>query len=285
VDAVAAVDPAGDGEHDSEVPNATDGNVETYWTTSRYSYPDGGFGKAGVGIQLETNRPPSTVVVQSNTPGFTADIRSGNTIYAPPAAGRDVDHVHAAVRHRAHQVRPLDHEPRAELGRARERGDGPLGENRGVERKVATVLFADLVDSTGLGEATPSRHARCSSASTLRWRRRSSSRRDGREVRRRRRDGGVRRAGRAGGPRGAALHAALRCSGRLPGGLAMRVGVNTGEVVSTSRRREARGSPATSSTSARALEQDADVGEVLVGERTAQRPARRSSSTSCVGSR
>jgi eukaryotic-like serine/threonine-protein kinase len=83
VDAVAAVDPAGDGEHDSEVANATDGNVETYWTTSRYSYPDGGFGKAGVGIQLETNRPPSTVVVHSNTPGFTADIRSGNTIYAP----------------------------------------------------------------------------------------------------------------------------------------------------------------------------------------------------------
>ena len=83
VDAVAAVDPAGDGEHDGEVPNATDGNAETYWTTSRYSYPDGGFGKAGVGIELETNRPPSAVVVQSDTPGFTADIRSGNTIYTP----------------------------------------------------------------------------------------------------------------------------------------------------------------------------------------------------------
>ncbi len=83
VQAVAAVDPAGDGEHDGEVPNATDGNAETYWTTSRYSYPGGGFGKPGVGIALETNRPPSTVVVQSDTPGFTADIRSGNTIYTP----------------------------------------------------------------------------------------------------------------------------------------------------------------------------------------------------------
>jgi eukaryotic-like serine/threonine-protein kinase len=83
IDAVAAVDPAGDGEHDSEVPNATDGNVETYWTTSRYSYPDGGFGKSGVGIELETNRPPSDVVVQTSTPGFTADLRSGNTIYTP----------------------------------------------------------------------------------------------------------------------------------------------------------------------------------------------------------
>lgn len=65
------------------MPNATDGNAETFWTTSRYSYPGGGFGKPGVGIALETNRPPSTVVVQSDTPGFTADIRSGNTIYTP----------------------------------------------------------------------------------------------------------------------------------------------------------------------------------------------------------
>ena len=81
--AVAAVDPAGDGEHDGEVPNATDGNAETYWTTSRYSYPEGGFGKPGVGIELETNRPPGAVVVQSDTPGFTADIRRGNTIYTP----------------------------------------------------------------------------------------------------------------------------------------------------------------------------------------------------------
>jgi hypothetical protein len=83
VRAAAAVDPAGDGEHDAAVPNATDGNVETYWTTSRYDYPDGGFGKVGVGIELETNRPPAAVVVQSDTPGFAADIRQGNTIYTP----------------------------------------------------------------------------------------------------------------------------------------------------------------------------------------------------------
>ena len=83
IQAAAAVDPAGDGEHDSEVPNATDGSVETYWTTSRYGYPDGGFGKPGVGIELETNRPPAAVVVQSDTPGFTADLRNGNTILTP----------------------------------------------------------------------------------------------------------------------------------------------------------------------------------------------------------
>jgi eukaryotic-like serine/threonine-protein kinase len=83
VEAAAAVDPAGDGEHDDEVANATDGNAETYWQTQEYSFPEGGFGKAGVGIELQTNRPPKVVVVQSDTPGFTADIRSGNTIYTP----------------------------------------------------------------------------------------------------------------------------------------------------------------------------------------------------------
>ena len=83
IEAVSAVDPNGDGEHDSEVPNATDGDVETYWRTSEYRFPEGGFGKAGVGITLETNRPPAAVVVQSDTPGFTADLRSGNTVLAP----------------------------------------------------------------------------------------------------------------------------------------------------------------------------------------------------------
>jgi eukaryotic-like serine/threonine-protein kinase len=83
VEAAAAVDPAGDGEHDDEVANATDANAETYWRTQEYSFPEGGFGKAGVGIELQTNRPPKVVVVQTDTPGFTADIRSGNTIYTP----------------------------------------------------------------------------------------------------------------------------------------------------------------------------------------------------------
>jgi serine/threonine-protein kinase len=83
IEAVAAVDPAGDGEHDDEVANTTDGNAETYWRTQEYSFPDGGLGKPGVGIELETNRPPAAVVVQSDTPGFTADIRSGNTIFTP----------------------------------------------------------------------------------------------------------------------------------------------------------------------------------------------------------
>ena len=55
VEAVGTVDPKGDGEHDGEVSNASDGNGETYWTTSRYSFPNGGFGKEGVGLRLDTS--------------------------------------------------------------------------------------------------------------------------------------------------------------------------------------------------------------------------------------
>ncbi|HJV30344.1 MAG TPA: hypothetical protein VJ645_07490, partial [Gaiellaceae bacterium] len=82
--AVGAVDPKGDGEHDDEVPNATDRNGDTYWTTSRYSFPNGEFGKPGVGLTLDANRPPRALVVESETPGFTAEVRSGDRVLAPP---------------------------------------------------------------------------------------------------------------------------------------------------------------------------------------------------------
>jgi hypothetical protein len=82
LEAVGTEDPAGDGEHDGEVGNAVDENADTYWTTSRYSYPDGGFGKEGVGLRLATNRPPSELVVESETPGFTAEVRSGDQVVA-----------------------------------------------------------------------------------------------------------------------------------------------------------------------------------------------------------
>ena len=83
LDAVGTEDPAGDGEHDGEVGNAVDENAETYWTTSRYSFPNGGFGKEGVGLRLDANRPPSELVVESETPGFTAEVRSGDQVVAP----------------------------------------------------------------------------------------------------------------------------------------------------------------------------------------------------------
>jgi hypothetical protein len=82
LEAVGTEDPAGDGEHDREVGNAVDENAETYWTTSRYSYANGGFGKEGVGLRLAANRPPSELVVESETPGFTAEVRSGDQVVA-----------------------------------------------------------------------------------------------------------------------------------------------------------------------------------------------------------
>jgi serine/threonine-protein kinase len=84
VEAVGAVDPKGDGEHDAEVGNATDSNGATYWTTSRYDFPNGGFGKEGVGLRVDASRPPSALVVESETPGFTAEVRSGERVVAPP---------------------------------------------------------------------------------------------------------------------------------------------------------------------------------------------------------
>jgi serine/threonine-protein kinase len=83
LEAVGTVDPKGDGEHDDEVANATDQDGETYWTTSRYSFPNGGFGKEGVGLRLDASRPPRALVVQSETPGFTAELRSNDRVLVP----------------------------------------------------------------------------------------------------------------------------------------------------------------------------------------------------------
>lgn len=85
--AVSAVDPAGDGEHDAEVPNATDADRATYWTTQRYTHPNGEFGKPGVGIVIEASATPDALVVSTDTPGFTAEIRAGDAVVAD---GREV---------------------------------------------------------------------------------------------------------------------------------------------------------------------------------------------------
>ena len=80
--AVTDFDPeGGDGEHPEEVPAATDGDEVTYWTTETYS----DFSKAGVGIVLAAANPVSLtrLVVTSDTPGFTAEIRAGNRRQGP----------------------------------------------------------------------------------------------------------------------------------------------------------------------------------------------------------
>jgi serine/threonine-protein kinase len=80
--AVTDFDPeGGDGEHPEEVPASTDGDEATYWTTETYS----DFSKSGVGVVLAAASPVSLtrLVVTSDTPGFTAEIRAGNRRQGP----------------------------------------------------------------------------------------------------------------------------------------------------------------------------------------------------------
>ena len=75
--AISDYDPEGDGrEHPEAVPNATDGNETTYWTTESYS----SFQKAGVGIVLDAGKAVelSSITITSDEPGFTAKIQAGN---------------------------------------------------------------------------------------------------------------------------------------------------------------------------------------------------------------
>ena len=81
--AAAAYDPLGDQtEHDDEVPLATDRDPGTYWTTEHYN---SGLTKAGVGLVLDAGaeRKLSQVTVQSDTAGFTAQIKAGSSTSGP----------------------------------------------------------------------------------------------------------------------------------------------------------------------------------------------------------
>jgi hypothetical protein len=82
--AAATWDPEGDGrEHDEAIANATDGDRDTYWTTEGYN---SGLGeKSGVGLVLDTGgrRRVAQVRVASDTPGFTAEIQTGDSARGP----------------------------------------------------------------------------------------------------------------------------------------------------------------------------------------------------------
>src|SRR5439155_1299796 len=74
----AAYDPLGDGhEHDEDVQNAIDADPATFWETEHYR----SFDKQGVGLALEASRAvsPKTLTVTTDTPGFTAEIRAGDS--------------------------------------------------------------------------------------------------------------------------------------------------------------------------------------------------------------
>jgi eukaryotic-like serine/threonine-protein kinase len=76
--AIADRDPFGDDtEHPERLTDATDGRFDTYWTTEEYV----SFDKEGVGIVLDAGREvePETLTIRTDTEGFTAHIRAGNS--------------------------------------------------------------------------------------------------------------------------------------------------------------------------------------------------------------
>ncbi len=80
---VGAYDPdGGDGEHDDLAGLATDGNPATFWRTSTYRSQLSGF-KSGVGLVLRASGTPKQIAVTTDTPGFTAEIRAGNSPQGP----------------------------------------------------------------------------------------------------------------------------------------------------------------------------------------------------------
>ena len=80
---IGAYDPHGDGvEHSDKAALATDGDPATYWPTESYY---GGFEKEGVGLVLEASAgaKPSRLTVATETPGYTAEIRAGDSAEGP----------------------------------------------------------------------------------------------------------------------------------------------------------------------------------------------------------
>jgi len=78
----AAYDPFGDGqEHDEAAQDAIDGNVATPWMTEHYR----SFTKQGVGLVVGANRAvsPKTMTIITDTPGFTAQIKAGDSATGP----------------------------------------------------------------------------------------------------------------------------------------------------------------------------------------------------------
>jgi len=79
-------DPQGDGgEHNESAANATDGQASTYWQTEHYGSSSFGGLKHGVGLVLATNmsKKLAKLTVSSDTPGFTAVIKAGQSSNGP----------------------------------------------------------------------------------------------------------------------------------------------------------------------------------------------------------
>ena len=82
---IGAYDPiGGDGEHDADAPNATDGNPGTYWPTESYRTAPS-LGKAGVGLVLDAGKRVDLqqLTFTTSTPGLSAEILAGNSAGGP----------------------------------------------------------------------------------------------------------------------------------------------------------------------------------------------------------
>jgi len=78
----AAYDPFGDRqEHDQDLNKAIDSNPDTSWETEHYQ----SFTKPGVGLVVGTNSAvsPKTLTIATGTPGFTAQIKAGDSSDGP----------------------------------------------------------------------------------------------------------------------------------------------------------------------------------------------------------
>ena len=100
--------PPGDGhEHNERVGLATDGNISTYWPTEQYD----SFTKPGVGLVLDAGRPVrgSTLRVQTDTPGLTAMIKTGNSEAGPFRVASAAKTVGATATFRLNTTSPMEY--------------------------------------------------------------------------------------------------------------------------------------------------------------------------------
>jgi eukaryotic-like serine/threonine-protein kinase len=82
---IGAYDPeGGDGEHDDEAPEATDRNPASSWRSSTYRSNLSAL-KSGVGLVLDAGSEvePERISVTTDTPGFDAEIQTGDSPRGP----------------------------------------------------------------------------------------------------------------------------------------------------------------------------------------------------------
>jgi hypothetical protein len=83
VTGIRAYDPEGDQtENDSQASLATDGNATTGWKSEHYRTT---FHKSGIGLVLDAGKPvrATQLTVTTDTPGYSAQIQSGNSATGP----------------------------------------------------------------------------------------------------------------------------------------------------------------------------------------------------------